>query len=71
MANERSSRKRKRLPVRKLAIFTGIALIALGYGFLSVPPEAALDVATKRAFTGIGLIFAGGALWLGTIFFTG
>jgi len=36
-----------------------------------VPPEAALDVATRRAFTGIGLIFAGGALWLGTIFFTG
>lgn len=71
MANERPSRKRGRLPVRKLIMFTGIALIALGYGFLSVPPEAGLEVATRRAFTGLGLVFAGAALWLGTIFFTG
>lgn len=71
MANEFRPKRRKPLPIRRLVMFMGIALIALGYGFLSVPPEAALDVATRRAFTGIGLIFAGGALWLGTIFFTG
>lgn len=71
MANEFRPKWRKPLPIRRLFMFMGIALIALGYGFLSVPPEAALDVATRRAFTGIGLIFAGGALWLGTIFFTG
>lgn len=34
----------------------------------SVLPESALDVATRRAFSGIGLIFTGCALWLGTIF---
>jgi len=71
MANEFRRKRRKPLPIRRLFMFAGIALITLGYGFLSVPPETALDVAARRAFTGIGLIFAGGALWLGTIFFTG
>ena len=71
MAGEFRPKRRKLLPIRRLFMVMGIALIALGYGFLSVPPEAAPDVATRRAFTGIGLIFTGGALWLGTIFFTG
>jgi len=71
MADELRPKRLKPLPVRRLIMFTGIALITLGYGFLSVPPEAALDVATRRAFTGIGLIIAGSALWLGTLVFTG
>lgn len=71
MADAPKSKYRNPFPLRKTILYTGVALIALGYGFLSVPPEAALDVATRRAFTGIGLIFAGGALWLGAIFFTG
>ncbi len=67
MAGEPRHEKRK-LPLRRIAIYVGITLILVGYGFLSIPPETGPDVATRRAFSGIGLIIAGAALWLGTFF---
>lgn len=69
MADAPRTKYRKPFPVRKIILYTGVALIALGYGFLSVPPESGIAVAQKRAFTGIGLVMAGAVLWLGAIFF--
>lgn len=68
MADDRSSKRRK-LPVRRIILYTGIALILIGYGFLSVPPDAGLTVAEERAFRGLGLVVTGATLWLGSIFF--
>lgn len=69
MADE-PQRQKRQLPIRRTAIFTGILLILAGYTYLSIPPEAEMAVATERAFTGIGLVIAGAALWMGTLFFT-
>ncbi|MHB8166634.1 MAG: hypothetical protein ACYDDT_07655 [Sulfuricella sp.] len=68
MADKPRHEKRKP-PLRRIAIYTGITLILVGYAFLSIPPETGLDVATRRAFTGIGLVITGAALWLGNFFF--
>lgn len=68
MADEQAPKRRK-LPVRRIVFYTGIALILLGYGFLSVPPDAGLAVAEERVFRGLGLVVIGATLWLGTIFF--
>lgn len=62
-------KRRNPLPLQQIILYTGIALIALGYGFLSVPPEASVADAERRAFTGLGLVMAGAALWLGAIYF--
>lgn len=62
-------KRRKPLPLRRIAFYMGIALIPLGYGFLSAPAETLVATASTRAFTGLGLIIGGAFLWLGAIFF--
>ncbi|GAO35894.1 hypothetical protein SCT_1290 [Sulfuricella sp. T08] len=64
---EKQAPERYKLSVRRIVFFTGIALILIGYGFLSVPPDAGPDVAEERAFKGLGLVVAGAALWLGSL----
>lgn len=66
---EKQATKRRKLPLRRIIFYTGIALILVGYGFLSVPPDAGLAVAEERVFRGLGLVVIGAALWLGALFF--
>lgn len=69
MADERPPKLREPLPIRRTVLYTGVALILVGYSFLSVPPDAGLAAAEERAFEGLGLVMVGAALWLGAIFF--
>lgn len=61
--------KRRHFPIRRIIFWIGIALILLGYGFLSAPAETLAVTAGTRAFTGLGLVIGGAFLWLGAIFF--
>lgn len=61
--------KRRGIPVRRIIFWLGVALILVGYVFLSVPAGTLPFAATTRAFTGLGLVIGGAFLWLGAIFF--
>lgn len=69
MTDEHHPKLREPLPIRRIIFWIGIALVLVGYGFLSVPPEAGAVGAGERVFKGLGLVVAGAVLWLGTFFF--
>ena len=57
-------RRRERVWLHWLLLGLGLGLIAAGYWSLSVGPDVAPDVATRRAFIGIALVSLGAALAL-------
>ena len=68
--NQEPHHKRRPLPLKRMIFWAGIALILLGYGFLSAPAETLAVTASFRAFTGLGLIIGGAFLWLGALLFS-
>jgi CHASE3 domain sensor protein len=62
-------RKRRKLPLKLLTFFTGIILVLVGYGLLSLAPENNLAKTTDRVFLGMGVLVAGAVLWVGSLFF--
>jgi len=60
-----------RIPFRKIAVLSGIALILAGYVCLGIDPDTEPALAIKRAFAGMGLIIAGALLSLGALVFAG
>ena len=60
-----------RIPLRKIAGLTGIALILAGYFFLGIDPDTEPALAIKSAFTGIGMIIVGAAISLGALISAG
>lgn len=69
MTDEHRPKLREPLPIRRIIFWIGIALILVGYVFLSTPPEAGMDNTGERVFEGLGLVVVGAVLWLGTFFF--
>ncbi len=51
--------RRRRVGLRRMSLALGLLLIAAGYWSLSVDPGVTVDVATRRAFVGMGLVIAG------------
>jgi hypothetical protein len=60
-----------RVPFRKIAGLSGIALILAGYFFLGIDPDTEPAMAIKSAFTGMGLIIVGAAMSLGALIISG
>lgn len=57
-------RRRERIWLHWLLLALGLAMIGAGYWSLAVGPDVPADVATRRAFIGIGLVSFGAALAL-------
>lgn len=51
--------RRRRVGLRHGTLALGLLLIAGGYWSLSVDPSVSVDLATRRAFAGMGLVIAG------------
>lgn len=62
-------RPASRIPYRKIIGLAGAALILVGYAVLTIDPGTEPAMAIKRAFTGMGMVIAGGVLSLGAFLF--
>lgn len=53
--------RRPRAGLRRLLLALGLVLISAGYWSLAVDPDTQADIATRRAFLGMGLVVVGTA----------
>ncbi|HUW51581.1 MAG TPA: hypothetical protein VMV75_11265 [Sulfuricella sp.] len=62
-------RPASRVPYRGIIGLAGVALILAGYVLLAIDPGTEPAIAIKRAFTGMGMVIAGGVFSLGALLF--
>ncbi len=61
--------KKRKLPIRKVIIWSMAGMVLFSYGLVSIPPETESPITVKLTIIGLVEVIIGAVLWIAAFFY--